>query len=139
MADQDQPGFGRRPFIAGSATLLGTILAHARPAGAQSAARRGTLVIGLDVSDALSLDPARVFQYSNPLPTHAAYEGLVTYDPNDAINLKPAGEMGMRTVWIRTDESVKRAADLDLSHIHHQTDDLAMWLAEWVAERNSKK
>lgn len=90
MADQDQPGFGRRPFLAGSASLLGTILAQARPAEAQSAARRGTLVIGLDVSDALSLDPARVFQYSNPLPTHAAYEGLITYDPDDAINLKPA-------------------------------------------------
>ena len=36
--------------------------------------------------------------------------------------------MGMRTVWIRTDESVKRAADLNLDHIHHQTDDLATWL-----------
>jgi putative hydrolase of the HAD superfamily len=47
--------------------------------------------------------------------------------------------MGMRTVWIRTDESVKRAADINLDHIHHQTDDLATWLAEWLAERNSKK
>ena len=56
-----------------------------------------------------------------------------------AVNLKPAGDMGMRTVWIRTDESVKRAADLDLSHIHHQTDDLATWLADWIAERNVKK
>jgi phosphoglycerate dehydrogenase-like enzyme len=25
------------------------------------------------------------------------------------VNLKPAHDMGMRTVWIRTDESVKRA------------------------------
>ena len=56
-----------------------------------------------------------------------------------AVNLKPAGDMGMRTVWIRTDESVKRAADLDLDHIHHQTDDLATWLADWVAERNSQE
>ena len=52
-----------------------------------------------------------------------------------AINLKPAANLGMRTVWIRTDESVKRAADLDLGHIHHQTDDLATWLADWVAQR----
>ena len=50
---------------------------------------------------------------------------------------KPAADIGMRTVWIRTDESVKRAADADLSHIHHQTDDLATWLADWVAERNT--
>jgi putative hydrolase of the HAD superfamily len=47
--------------------------------------------------------------------------------------------MGMRTVWIRTDESVKRAVDTSLDHIHHQTDDLATWLADWVAERSVKK
>ena len=56
-----------------------------------------------------------------------------------AVNLKPAHDMGMRTVWIRTEESVKRAADLNLDHIHHQTDDLATWLADWVAERSVKK
>ena len=47
--------------------------------------------------------------------------------------------MGMRTVWIRTDESVKRAADLDLDHIHHQTDDLATWLADWVAREERQE
>ena len=31
-----------------------------------------------------------------------------------AVNLKPAGDMGMRTVWIRTEESVKRADGIDL-------------------------
>lgn len=95
MADQDKPGFGRRPLMAGTAGLLGSILAGARPADAQSAARRGALVIGLDVSDALSLDPVRVFQYSNPLPTRAAYDGLVTYDAGDNINIKPA----LATEW----------------------------------------
>ena len=49
-----------------------------------------------------------------------------------------AADIGMRTVWIRTDESVKRAADADLSHIHHQTDDLATWLDDWLTERNLK-
>src|SRR3569833_1253876 len=34
------------------------------------------------------------------------------------VNLKPAHDMGMRTVWIRTDESVKRAAGTTLDHIH---------------------
>ena len=95
MADQDNSGFGRRPFVAGTAGLLGAILAGARPAGAQSAARRGTLVIGLDISDTLSLDPLRVFQYSNPLPTRAAYESLVTFDPGDNITIKPA----LATEW----------------------------------------
>jgi len=55
-----------------------------------------------------------------------------------AVNLRPACDMGMRTVWIRTEESTKRAADLNLDHIHHQTDDLATWLADWVAQRSAK-
>ncbi len=75
--------------MAGSAGLLGAILAGVKPAGAQSAARRGTLVIGLDISDATSLDPVRVAQYSNPLPAHAAYDSLVTFSPGDYVNVKP--------------------------------------------------
>jgi putative hydrolase of the HAD superfamily len=81
-----------------------------------------------------------------PKPHKQIYEKLVkqhNVDPRRAafaddiaINLKPAADMGMRTVWIRTDESVKRAADVNLDHIHHQTDDLATWLAEWLAARN---
>ena len=66
-------------------------------------------------------------------PTKAAFADDI------AVNLKPACDMGMRTIWIRTDESVKRAAGIDLDHIHHQTDDLATWLADWLAERNLKK
>jgi len=81
-----------------------------------------------------------------PKPHKQIYEKLVRQhgvDPSRAamaddiaVNLKPAADMGMRTLWIRTDESVKRAADVNLDHIHHQTDDLATWLADWVAERN---
>ncbi len=80
---------GRRAVMAGSAGLLGSVIAGARPAGAQSAARKGTLVIGIDISDATSLDPIRVAQYSNPLPTHAAYDSLVTFTPGDYVNVKP--------------------------------------------------
>lgn len=88
--NNDHPsGFGRRTFALGNAALLGSVLANARPAGAQSAARRGTLVIALDISDPTSLDPARVFQYSNPLPTNAAYDSLVTFAPGDYINVRP--------------------------------------------------
>jgi peptide/nickel transport system substrate-binding protein len=80
---------GRRAVMAGSAGLLGSVIAGARPAGAQSAARKGTLVIGIDISDSTSLDPIRVAQYSNPLPTHAAYDSLVTFTPGDYVNVKP--------------------------------------------------
>lgn len=84
-----------------------------------------------------------------PKPHQAIYDKLVLkhgVDPARAAmaddivaNLKPACAMGMRTVWIRTEESVKRAAGLDLDHIHHQTDDLAIWLADWVAQRRTRK
>jgi putative hydrolase of the HAD superfamily len=49
-----------------------------------------------------------------------------------AANLKPAAELGMRTVWIRTPESLQRVAGQPLDHIHHQTDDLLDWLHEWL-------
>ena len=84
-----------------------------------------------------------------PKPHQAIYDQLVRkhgIDPTRAafaddisVNLKPAHAMGMRTIWIRTDESVKRAVDTNLDHIHHQTDDLATWLADWNAERSAKK
>ena len=84
-----------------------------------------------------------------PKPHQAIYDKLVAkhgVDPKRAAfaddivnNLKPAHDMGMRTIWIRTDESVRRAADANLDHIHHQTDDLATWLADWVAERSPQK
>lgn len=83
-----------------------------------------------------------------PKPHRQIYETLVklhNVDPARAafaddisVNLKPAADMGMRTVWVRTHESVARAADSDLSHIDHQTDDLATWLTDWVATRSQR-
>jgi putative hydrolase of the HAD superfamily len=82
-----------------------------------------------------------------PKPHRPIYDKLVArhgVDPRRAamiddiaVNLRPAADMGMRTVWVRTEKSVKRAASTDLSHIHHQTDALATWPAEWVAQRRA--
>ena len=91
-----EPTLDRRGMmVLGAGGLLAAVLQSARPAAAQSAQRRGTLVIALDISDATGLDPVRVYQYSNPLPTHAAYDGMVTFDPGDSVNLKPA----LATEW----------------------------------------
>ena len=79
---QNHP-YRRGLMVLGAGGLLAAVLQSARPAAAQSAQRRGTLVIALDISDATGLDPVRVYQYSNPLPTHAAYDGMVTFDPGD--------------------------------------------------------
>jgi peptide/nickel transport system substrate-binding protein len=89
MSDVDDMGFGRRPFIAGVSGLLGATLTQARPASAQSAARRSTLVIALDFSDTSTLDPGRVAGYTNPLPTRMAYDPLVTMAPGDYVTVRP--------------------------------------------------
>jgi peptide/nickel transport system substrate-binding protein len=98
--DSPHPGPGagadRRSFLVlGAGGLLAAVLQGARPAEAQSAQRRGTLVIALDISDMTGLDPVRVYQYTNPLPTHAAYDCVATFDPGDSVNLKPA----LATEW----------------------------------------
>ena len=85
----------RSVLVLGAGGLLAAVLQGARPAAAQNAQRRGTLVIALDISDATGLDPVRVYQYTNPLPTHAAYDCLVTFDPGDSVNVKPA----LATEW----------------------------------------
>ncbi len=102
LEQQPAPGtaVARRGLLALGAggllgAVLGAVLTGAHPAAAQNAQRRGTLVLALDISDSLSLDPVRVYQYSNPLPAHMSYDSLVTFDPGDSVNLKPA----LATEW----------------------------------------
>lgn len=83
-----------------------------------------------------------------PKPEMSVYESLVkrfAFDPKRAImlddmahNLKPAHQLGMRTVWVRTEESQGRLAAMggDRAHIHHETDDVVHFLKTWpVAAR----
>ena len=80
-----------------------------------------------------------------PKPEMVVYRDLTTrygVDPTRAamlddiaVNLRPASQLGMRTVWIRTPESVQRAQPETLQWIHHETDDLVDWLQEWLATR----
>ncbi len=57
-----------------------------------------TLVIGLDISDATTLDPARGTGYSSPSAIHAAYDGLVTMNPGDYVH--PVASLA--TSWAKT-------------------------------------
>ena len=50
----------------------------------------GTLVLGIDISDSITFDPAREAQYTAPLSLRAAYESLVTMSPGDYLEVKPA-------------------------------------------------
>lgn len=68
------------------------------PGRAVAQARRETLVIGLDISDTVTLDPVRQAQYTPPLTLAACYDALVTLEPGDYVNVKPS----LATRWQRT-------------------------------------
>ena len=71
--------------------LLVALLALAAWAGPTpvAAAAKTTLVLGVDISDTRTLDPARQFEYSPPITMRAAYETLVTMTPGDYVTVKP--------------------------------------------------
>ena len=68
------------------------------PANVFAQARKNTLVLGIDISDTITLDPARLAQYTSPMTVSAAYDSLVTMKPGDYINVKPS----LATKWART-------------------------------------
>lgn len=76
----------------------GSALAAGFPDRVFAQSRKSTLVIGIDISDTITLDPARLAQYTSPMTVSAAYDTLVTMAPGDYINLKPA----LATKWTRT-------------------------------------
>ena len=76
----------------------GAMMASGFPTQVLAQARKNTLVIVIDISDTITLDPARIAQYTSPMSIEAAYDTLVTMTPGDYINLKPA----LATKWART-------------------------------------
>ncbi|MBV1798199.1 hypothetical protein [Siccirubricoccus sp. G192] len=78
---------------------LGAAGAALLPRGqAWAQARRDTLVIGIDISDTVTLDPVRQAQYTPPMTLAAVYDPLMTLEPGDYITPKPA----LATAWRRT-------------------------------------
>ena len=78
-----------RPTRFGTLLLvLLAALAAARPSPV-TAAGKTTLVLGIDISDSRTFDPARQFEYSPPTTMRAAYETLVTMTPGDYVHVKP--------------------------------------------------
>ncbi len=76
----------------------GAALAAGLPEKVHAASSGGTLVLGVDISDSITFDPAREAQYTAPLTMRAAYESLVTMSPGDYLNVKPA----LAKSWERT-------------------------------------
>ncbi len=79
-----------------------------------------------------------------PKPHKPVYEKLIRdFDINPeravlfedmAINLVPAHEMGMKTVWIPGNTDWSREGG-DGDHIHYRTDDLSRWLTDLLNDR----
>jgi peptide/nickel transport system substrate-binding protein len=76
----------------------GAALAAGLPDKVHAATSSSTLVLGIDISDSITFDPAREAQYTAPLSLRAAYESLVTMSPGDYLQVKPA----LAKSWERT-------------------------------------
>jgi len=76
----------------------GGAIAAGLPANVFAQARKNTLVLGIDISDTITLDPARLAQYTSPMTVSAAYDSLVTMKPGEYINVAPS----LATKWART-------------------------------------
>jgi peptide/nickel transport system substrate-binding protein len=76
----------------------GAALSGFLPTWVYAQTREDTLIIGIDISDTITLDPARLAQYTSPMTVSAAYDTLVTMTPGEYINVAPA----IATKWGRT-------------------------------------
>src|SRR3954470_19841092 len=94
----DKQGWISRREVAKLLGVGGAAIAAGLPSRVRAQATKTALVIGIDISDTITLDPARQASYSPPMTLQAAYEALVTMEPGDYINLKPM----MATKWERT-------------------------------------
>lgn len=76
----------------------GGALAAGLPGRVFAQTRKNTLVLGIDISDTITLDPARLAQYTSPMTVSAAYDSLVTMKPGEYTTIAPA----LATKWART-------------------------------------
>ena len=71
----------RRRILTLTRRQLALMAAVALPRPARAQSRRETLIIGLDMADAITFDPARLTSYTSPLTLAAVYDTLVTMRP----------------------------------------------------------
>jgi peptide/nickel transport system substrate-binding protein len=81
-------GIFRGIALSAMVALAAVALGLAAPPPALSADKT-TLVLGVDISDTRTFDPARQFEYSPPTTIRAVYETLITLSPGDYVTLKP--------------------------------------------------
>ena len=82
------PSFLRGIALSAMVALAAVAMSLAAPTPVLSADKT-TLVLGVDISDTRTFDPARQFEYSPPVTIRAVYETLITLSPGDYVTLKP--------------------------------------------------
>jgi peptide/nickel transport system substrate-binding protein len=95
---QTIPGITRRQLM--ELITAGPVAAAALglPVSALAQSRKDVLVIGIDISDSVTFDPAAEAQYTAPMTLEAVYDALFTMSPGDYIDVKPR----LATAWERT-------------------------------------
>ena len=84
-----------------------------------------------DISDADFVPKPAIDSYRRLCDLHDIDSSRSVMVEDIARNLKPAAELGMTTVWVRTNTSwAKDVKETD--HIHHITDDLKSWLDDAI-------
>ena len=89
--------FGRRALVTGLAAT--PLLRPAR--AADQPTRRRTLILGLDIGDTVTFDPARQIDYTPPLTLVACYDTLVTLTPGHYQAVAPS----LAEYWERTPDA----------------------------------
>jgi peptide/nickel transport system substrate-binding protein len=91
---------GRRDVLRLLGGGMGAAVLASMPQRVLAQRQRDTLVIGIDISDIVTLDPARIATYTAPMVMNAAYDTLVTMKPGSMIKIEPR----MATAWERLDD-----------------------------------
>jgi peptide/nickel transport system substrate-binding protein len=79
--------FISRPFALAALALVAVVVAGTGPVQAQS--RQETLIIASSISDYITNDPSRTFEFTSQIIDRAAYDTLVTVEPPDISVVKP--------------------------------------------------
>ncbi len=74
--------------------------------------------------------------YREMLARHRLDPLVTAFVEDSARNLLPAHELGMTTVWVRNDAHWASEGS-DGAHVHHETDDLVVWLEALLAAREA--
>jgi len=87
-----------------------------------------------DISDADFVPKPAIDSYRRLCDLHGIDPARAAMVEDIPRNLEPAAELGMTTVWVRTDTDWAKSIT-ETGHIDHVTDDLTTWLKETIKRR----